>query len=128
MKIVVDEMPSRPKDCRYSRFSSNEKGDTWFGCTRGTIVCPIPNKTCPYFTDLNRHEETGNKLKPCPFCGGGKLTITHENAGTENECYLVECEDCGALTSFVNSTDNGEKAWNCSKAATINSWNRRSGK
>lgn len=67
------------------------------------------------------------ELKPCPFCGGGKVTITCEITSTEDKCYLVECESCGALTNFVNSTDNGENAWNCSKAATINSWNRRYG-
>lgn len=79
----------------------------------------------PYLKTLEKPARI--KLKPCPFCGGTAV-INHENADTKDSCYLIECEDCGALTSFVNSTDNGEKAWNCSKADTINSWNRRSGK
>lgn len=122
MKILVDKMPNSPKDCLFSRYTENGKGNTYYACTRGSIVCPIPNRACPYFTDAKKPKGISDKLKPCPFCGGN-ANITHENEGTDNSSYVIECEDCGAFVTFVNSSENGEEAWHCSKAATINSCN-----
>lgn len=33
-------------------------------------------------------------MKPCPFCGG---TVFHEWWSEAYECYMVECQDCGAM-------------------------------
>lgn len=69
-----------------------------------------------------------NKLKPCPFCGGENVTITREKPLHEDSFCIIECEDCGAAVSFVNSTGDGTQVWNCSKFEAITNWNRRYGK
>lgn len=48
-----------------------------------------------------------DKLKSCPFCGGEAEMI--ETLFCD---YKVECEKCGASTSYCDSEEMAVEAWN----------------
>ena len=52
MKIVVDKLQNKPQDCPYSRLTENAKGYYWYRCSKGSIVCEIDKKGCPFYTDI----------------------------------------------------------------------------
>ena len=47
------------------------------------------------------------RLKSCPFCGGEAEMIE-----TLFYDYIVECEICGASTSYCDSEEMAVEAWN----------------
>lgn len=53
------------------------------------------------------------KLKPCPFCGGNKLTVSRYFG---LNCYTVRCinEDCGmkVVTDFAKTKKEAIELWN----------------
>lgn len=54
-------------------------------------------------------ENTGNKLRPCPFCGSHRIQINR--IYYTNEAYL-RCKDCGIEQSLYDSLDEAIEAWN----------------
>ena len=52
-------------------------------------------------------------LKPCPFCGGNKLTVTRYFG---LNCYTVRCinEECGmkVVTDFTKTKKEAIEMWN----------------
>ena len=60
------------------------------------------------------------ELKPCPFCGKNKLTVSR---GLSNYPFLfIKCgnPDCRAIVSFDNDACNG------TPKLAIKHWNKRS--
>lgn len=51
MKILIDEMPNKPSECKYSAYNRNGRGDAWYGCSLGTHTCSLPD--CPHFVALS---------------------------------------------------------------------------
>jgi len=49
-----------------------------------------------------------NNLKPCPFCGGGKITVEKTSINTY---YVAECTQCGARTDVLHR-EQVFAAWN----------------
>ena len=65
-----------------------------------------------------------NKLKPCPFCGNGNITIVvdnvHHSLGIADKdevvnfkviCSLTSC-GCGASTPWAYPKENAVRLWN----------------
>ena len=56
MKIYVDKMPEKVKDCPYSEKQGNIYGATWYGCNfieHSCLGCEETSK-CRYFTELQK--------------------------------------------------------------------------
>lgn len=52
------------------------------------------------------------KLKPCPFCGGNKVSISQGLKGGCVKAHYIECEDCAASSEMHFSIDSAVEAWN----------------
>lgn len=68
----------------------------------------------------------GNKLKPCPFCGGRNLDLEVDGHYDEdNDSYefyaFIECNDCKAYLSNKHLPDDEEEA----KEEITAIWNKR---
>lgn len=48
----------------------------------------------------------GEKLKPCPFCGGEAKTKHFYNTSS------IVCADCGSSTALFRDTDTAIAVWN----------------
>ena len=55
------------------------------------------------------------KLKSCPFCGGGAQMC---GGKTEDEVAWVYCDRCGAESGIAPSQQEAAKAWN----RRVNEW------
>ena len=56
----------------------------------------------------------GKPLKPCPFCGGNKITLWEECVGFEefkDYIYTLECNRCNAKIKRYSVT-GVKRAWN----------------
>ena len=52
------------------------------------------------------------KLKPCPFCGGEAVMLTHSFFNL-NETFGVQCAVCEAETNqFYHTKEEAAEAWN----------------
>ena len=49
------------------------------------------------------------QLKPCPFCGSNNCVIGKWHP---TDCYCVECQDCGAMSTECINKQYVIKAWN----------------
>jgi len=47
------------------------------------------------------------ELKKCPFCGGDAMT-----SYDDDNCPIVDCQLCGAMTGWYEKIDDAIKAWN----------------
>ncbi len=69
-----------------------------------------------------------NKLKPCPFCGNGNITIVVDNAyhsfGIADKDEVVNFKVICSVTSCGCGASTG---WKYSKEEAIKDWNRRKG-
>lgn len=54
MKILVDEMPSRPMDCPHSEPSGNMEYQ-WWHCNYGDCGCKNTN-SCPFFMSFEDYK------------------------------------------------------------------------
>ena len=41
-----------------------------------------------------------DQLKPCPFCGSGKIIIKRIPRSPWEKIHFFECDGCGAVVSF----------------------------
>ncbi len=58
----------------------------------------------------------GEKLKPCPFCGGGAEI---ERPGTAKQSMIIACEDCGCRVESGDVTGFTEPhRWQWNQRAT----------
>ena len=59
-------------------------------------------------------EQTGQGLKPCPFCGSNDIDYGIR-CGTMRGVDYVQCENCGAEINAVHNADGfiaAEELWN----------------
>lgn len=52
------------------------------------------------------------KLKPCPFCGGEAKIIVSGGCDGEDCLVWVCCDECGAESALLDSTEEATAAWN----------------
>jgi Lar family restriction alleviation protein len=54
------------------------------------------------------------KLKPCPFCGGGEAYVfpSHHEAGNSNKHFWMICSDCEADGPLAESESKARELWN----------------
>lgn len=50
-----------------------------------------------------------DKLKPCPFCGGGDMEM---NSYSNDTWFFVQCTDCNAAGPESDTSESAEIAWN----------------
>lgn len=71
--------------------------------------------------DQPRRSDT--TLRPCPFCGSTKVSVSTCRRGNTQERY-VECEACEAM---AGSWPIGEASFDRASELAVRKWNRRSG-
>lgn len=65
MKIVVDELPERVKDCLFAKYDETATGfGIWHGCgiSGGTYCYVEYGRSCPYLTTGNNNNEMRRDL------------------------------------------------------------------
>lgn len=69
------------------------------------------------------------KLKPCPFCGGGARLQKHERVfihGKTTRAAYVRCLQCNARTERVPYEEFGKSSYSAdAHIKAVNAWNRR---
>lgn len=55
MKILVDEMPEHPMECRYSEIAGNMKYQ-WWHCNYGDNIACENTKNCPFFMSFDNYK------------------------------------------------------------------------
>lgn len=71
-----------------------------------------------------------DKLKPCPFCGGGDIYIGERDIGGPREYSLVayaRCLECGAQVEGSGVDSDEEIRGFLARQAAVAAWNRRAG-
>jgi Lar family restriction alleviation protein len=88
--------------------------------TSATGTAPLPDQSpdeqaIPQTTDL----------KPCPFCGSDKVSVSRNTWSDGREGRYVECENCEAASgSWPIGSANAERA----SELAARKWNARSGR